>query len=178
MKPLVIVLAVTAALVLAACGGDDDGDTTTVTTQESAESPAEQAHAKEQFISEADEICTDYRAQLDPIDKEFDEVRNAPPSVANDRAGAELLDQAAELSSEEFDELQALTPPPGDEVVLDRYYQAASESMDVVSELAAVLRTPQDGLQEVERLNGELEARSSEAQGLAQGYGFKVCGSG
>jgi len=159
-------LAVLASVAVAAasCGGNGGGTTG-------------EALSKEDFISQADAICTKH-------DNEFaNEIESTFPTVDPTSANTsdedlkkfeEPLRATHDLRSRQVDELRALTPPEGfqgqwDKVLtfLDSSVEALANAADAVGDadreaMAAAFAKGQEG--------------SDEADAIAKAYGFKVCG--
>jgi hypothetical protein len=102
------------------------------------------------------------------------ELKNAPTAEINQK-GAALWNQGAQLGSQEFAALRKLPPPPGDAAVLQSSFDAAQQSIDLLNQISSAIRDLDASM--VETLSGQLDASSAKARGIAQGYGFKVCGS-
>ncbi len=148
---------------LASCGGDSASDDPST----AAESPSAKALSKAQVIERGDTACRDFRRRSDPL---LEGIENLPLGQQADR-----LRRAADLSSETADTLDGLQAPPGDAATIERYVAKAREQLIVLRRAADSLG---DGdTAEARALIDSSEETAAELRGLAQGYGFKVCGS-
>jgi hypothetical protein len=147
------------ALIAAGCGGDDDGDTTTTTTGVTGTTGNAEAPTKQEFIKQADEICTEGSQELTTALSE--ELGTEQPS--DEEIEQFVSDSVVPVLREQFAELRALTPPEGDEEEVDRVFTAAEDAVDELEEDPGLV---------VE--SGSFE----EADRLARNYGFKTCGGG
>jgi hypothetical protein len=140
---VLVMVGVCAALVAAGCGGDD-----------------EEAPTKEEFITQADQICTDGDQQ---INEEAENVFEGQPSKAEQQAFIE--DTVIPETQAQIDGIRDLTPPEGDE-----------------DEITAIVDAADQGIDEIEADPAALTQRGdnplAEASQLASEYGMKACGQG
>jgi hypothetical protein len=157
------------AALVAACGDDDaDEGTETVTVETS---PPAEALSKSEFIEQADAICEDLHGERDPIENQAQEAYER-----NDyEEAADLLEEGVRVSRAAFAEIDALAEPPSDE-------QVVREMLDTNERGLVLIETGLDPLRngDLDRfatLAEEAESIGQRTNGMAQGYGFKVCGA-
>jgi Flp pilus assembly protein TadD len=135
------------ALVIAGCGGDDESSSSTSMT-------------KDEFIAQADAIC---QAGKDALDAAGQQLGQNP---TDEQLRQAITDTVIPTLEGEFDDIEALTPPAGDE-----------------DEVAAIIAAGRSGIDEAKDNPDRLFAAGqdspfADANRLAQDYGLKVCGSG
>ena len=177
-------------LVAAGCGGDDDDSTEAVTVTIPTESakplsngdgddPIELGTAttetakpltKTEYIEQADPICGNLNSQLESLNEEV--LRQL--SGRDFEAAADTVSEAVEVSRSGIRKLEALPKPTGDETVLDQLDEARQQIVAVLMSGEDAIR--QEALVRIGSLPGKLEAADQRADGIATGYGFKVCG--
>jgi hypothetical protein len=168
-RGLAPVLLCAAALVAGCGGGDDDSDSTSSTTpaptSTAAGAPAatdssassDEGLSKEEFIAEADEICTE-------SDKEIQ-------TAVVEKLGA------ATASTEDLTDMIATVYIPGREDQLEQIRALGTPAGDN-GELEEVLSAFDEGIADL-KANPVPEGNSgtlAEAVRLAKRYGFKACG--
>ena len=147
-----LVLALAMSLIAAGCGDDDDdGD------------GGGDAPTKEEFIAEADQVCSDGDAEIEAAAEETFGQSNQPPTPAEQEQFAS--EQVIPNIEEQVDGVDELTPPEGDEDEIQAIVDAANEGLDAGRDDPSLF-TEQAG-----------EDPLAEASRLAQDYGLKVCGS-
>jgi hypothetical protein len=147
-----LVLALATGLVAAGCGDDDDdGD-------------GGDAPTKEEFIAEADQICSDGDAEIEAAAEETFGESDQPPTAAEQEQFA--ADEVIPNIQEQVDGIDELTPPEGDEDQIQAIVDSAQEDLDAGAEDPSLF-TEQGGGEEP----------LAEASRLAQEYGMKACGS-
>ncbi|HEU0318406.1 MAG TPA: hypothetical protein VFR49_13810 [Solirubrobacteraceae bacterium] len=159
-------LAATAGL--AACGGATKA-TSTTTTPASGPVPT-----RAQFITQADAICQEARASLSKLPtKPLIALGDTPKAFA---AAAPLFRQIRSVEQAELGRLQGLRLPAGDNTEVTAYLQEGTQAVLLVGQIAdAFAKGDKVALVAAEK---EGNQRGAVAKGLAQGYGFKVCGHG
>ena len=176
-RALVLILAAFVAGVVSSCGGT----TTTVlkTTPRSQPStitlPAASAAARAQYIAQADRICFSYRDRAVHFQHRLSELAKKPASTQNDRKAATVTHKAAQLLSEVLDRLSKLSRPPGDEDAIRAYFEATRQEIDLVEAEASALQDLDAS--RVKRLNDRVASAIDKVKKIADGYGFRVCGS-
>ena len=156
-----------AALSLASCGGDENGGTTTDTEATEAVTPTTEATiSKEEFIEQADAICTqsgDAQAEAQSVL----ETATGPEDVASAYEGL------AEVFEGVNDEIDSLARPEGDEALIDDLSSTQNEAAALVRELAAAVRAEDQA--EAETIATEFERLRAETGEIVDSYGFEVC---
>lgn len=164
-----LVFLLSATLGLSACGGDTE---TTPRAPEqpappgtSAAAPTTAAPTKGQFIAEGDAVCRDFREATE-------DARSQRPSGYDQLAEqvAEIR-RAAESAMERF---RSLTPPPGDEEIVERYSASIEDSLAIFRRLEAAAKKQDTA--KIKTYTDDLLELAKGQRELAQGYGFKVCG--
>ncbi len=160
-------LAATAGL--AACGGATKATSTTTTPTASGPVPT-----RAQFIAQADAICQAARASLSTLPtKSLIALGDTPKAFA---AAAPLFRQIRSVEQAELGRLQGLRLPAGDNTEVTAYLQEGTQAVLLVGQIAdAFAKGDKVALVAAEK---EGNRRGAVAKGLAQGYGFKVCGHG
>lgn len=147
-----LVLVLATGLIAAGCGDDDDdGD-------DGGDAPT-----KEEFIAEADQICSDGDAEIEAAAEETFGQSDRPPTPEEQEAFAS--ETVIPNIEEQVNGVDELTPPEGDEDEIQAIVDAANEGLDAGRDDPSVF-TEQGG-----------EDPLAEASGLAQDYGLKACGS-
>jgi hypothetical protein len=133
-----------ASLALAACGGGDEG------------------LSREEFLSEADSICTEYDQRVDEIEE--------PQSIDDVERYA---DEAKPVIEDGMAELRALEPPDELEQQWDDYMASSEESVEYLDELReAGAAGDQARIQEIAQ---EVSEKNEEADRLARDIGLEDC---
>ena len=70
--------------------------------------------------------------------------------------------------------MRALTPPKGDEAVVDRYLDTIARQKGRIGPLVEALEA--EDISSIEVLVAELSQGNQRARRLARGYGFRECG--
>lgn len=155
---------------LAGCGSTDNSQSESQQPQSTlGEATATQTPAgptKDEFIAQADQVCADFREATK-------EVAEATPSDYD-----ELEEQAQEIiqmTQATLAEFRALTPPAGDDEIMRRYTSSVEESITLLKRLREAAQE-EDAIK-VDTYADDLRGLSQRQRGLAQGYGFKVCGT-
>jgi hypothetical protein len=167
MRRAALAAAATASVVVAGCGGGG-GKSATGTRQSTQTSTARgPALSRAEFIAQGDRLCQSYRAQVRAIPNP-----SASPSVSETLTYLRAL---AIATSRLLTQFRALTPPTGDEAVVNNYLNAMGGQIQLTTRAADALTNgnataAQADLQALQQAGPRVRA-------LAQGYGFKVCGS-
>lgn len=157
---------VAATFVLAGCG-DSSGAPTTTAADQAADSPTRQ-----EFIRQADKLCGEYDRRTAPFDEDYADARRSGDTAK----AADAIEGVTHAATDHLAKLRALEPPPDDRVPIGKYLDVAAEQIGLGRRLADAIRGG-DGTR-AEALADELRRGGERAEGLAQGYGFKECGSG
>lgn len=132
------------ALIAAGCGGDDEGEALT----------------KEEFITQADEICAAGDEEITATaDEQFGELEEEPPVEEQE---AFLTDVVAPNYEDQLAQIRELNPPEEDAEQVD-------ELLSALEDLIAQLRDEPSAVLEA--------TEAPEASTLAQEYGLQNCGS-
>jgi hypothetical protein len=137
--------------VVAGCGDDEGGETIT----------------KEEWLSSAEAICADMRAQEDEIPE---------PQTVEEMADA--LDRVEEISSEGIEELEALSAPEGDEEIVDEIvasFEALTAAGVAFGDAVAEAGSLDEMTPEVEAAFRDLELAQQQAEETAADYGLTGC---
>lgn len=145
------------------CGGDD------ASSDGSSDTPsADKRPTKAEFIERADAICTKYRKRTDKLGEDGDS-----PSSAKEQA--KVVRQLADEADSTLKEFEDLELPPGDNAPIEQYKELAREQIELVRRAGEAL---DDGkVQRATTLINSGDETAGRLRGIAQGYGFKVCGS-
>jgi hypothetical protein len=159
-------------LVAAGCGG---GGSSSVETS-SGHPPESAETVKAAFIAQADALCTDDHAKSAPIRAEIEKIEASgnPESPPNEARLGELLKQAIGAAEVEVEAIRELETPPADQATIGKMLDAAGEGSGLGRKTATALEEG-DEARFVE-LAQEDEAINNRVRGIAEGYGFKVCG--
>lgn len=146
-----------ASFALAACGSDDGAG--------SDESQGGVV-SKEDFVSAADEICSDSAdAQA--------ETQSALESATNGEEAAAAYDGLADVAQGVNDEINAIGRPEGDEALIDDLAAKQDELVASVRSLADAVRA--DDEQAAGEVAAEFDALAAETGTISEDYGFEVC---
>ncbi len=158
--PMLVVVLGFALFLLSGCGEREDSTTTASETGGTM--------TKAEVIAQGDAACTQSKRKAKPLVNRF----LSSPDLG-ERAG--ILRQLASAAEPTVQLLATLRPPPDGRQALDDYVLLASEQIVVVRRAA-------DRLVEGDRASARALLASAleegaKLQGVARGYGFKVCGS-
>jgi len=156
-----------AALGVAGCGGSSSPSTQATST------PAA-APTKAAFILQADAICKAHKTQEAPLESQLGALSNESDATA-ESTGPPLMNKLATMAQSDLAQLQALPEPTGDQAVLTSAWNAQAKTIADLQNAAAAL-----GNADLQGFQSDIAAgntASAAASGIAQGYGFKVCGS-
>lgn len=149
-----IVAAAAIALAGIGCGGGDEESTM-------AEAEAEQALTKEEFITQADQICADGDAELEQAFNELDP--DIQPS--DEEATTFITDTVLPNLHGQADAIGELPAPEGDEEQVDEIVTALNSAIDEAeADPTGAITGGKDTFAEVNT--------------LAQDYGLTKCGNG
>jgi hypothetical protein len=162
------------ALVASSCGGS--GGSAAKSTASTAATVGAPPPAKAQFIAQADAVCREARASLAQFQSQtraLTALGDTPKAFA---LAAVLFRRVQALEQGELSRLRALPLPAGDTSAVTNYLDQGAKSVALIGTLAdAFAKGDRTAIANVERDGARLSAT---AKGLAQGYGFKVCGNG
>jgi hypothetical protein len=178
---LVILVVMLSGIGLTACGGDDNGETTTETAtaqggDETTSATEPGSDSKAEFIEQADAICQSYEPDQRDLELRITAWQETVSAESlNLQEGADLIHESADLVEDEASELNQLRPPPGDEQIFDRYLSLAEEASTILRQTADDLEA--GNLADADALIDDGRSVADRAKGIAQGYGFEVCGA-
>lgn len=155
---LVGVVCVAALPALSACGGGS--------SQPSGSSAKGGPTTHDEIVRRGDAICQRYRASARSLHK---------PSVASGADLGAFLNKLADVAEPAAHEMSALTPGPSDRVAFTKYTTGLNTQVQLIRRSA---REFSSGSSQA----GQTDLRAAEqagpeVKGLAQGFGFHVCGS-
>lgn len=170
MRCLTALILVLLSFSIAACGDDDDDDGggSAATTGQSS------GVSKEDFIEQGDEICGEGNEEFAEINERLDAISVGSASEQLAEAGP-ILREGAELVDQRLAEFRALTPPPADEDTIDEYLDLVEDQRRYLEQMADAAAA--GDVQEFQQTTERLQQAAEERQGIAQGYGFEVCGA-
>lgn len=160
---LIVVAGVCAVALIAGCGGGDSDEGAAPSSK-----TTEKRISKAEYIQRGDDLCREFRKTSDPVERQIRET-----SDPSEQAG--LLRRVADAFDRALKGFDALPKPRGDEDVLTRYLDTARENVVLVRRAADDL--DEGKADEATSLLQNAVDASNKAEGIAQGYGFKVCGS-
>lgn len=120
------------------------------------------ALSKDEFIEQADEICED-------IDQQIAELGEPE----NREAFEELVDEGTEITADGLERLRALEPPAEDRDQINRMLDKIEEAVELLPEIQVALEDRD--VEALQTLQSEVQAAASEAQTIAEDYGFEQC---
>jgi hypothetical protein len=172
-RRLVVTGAVALSLIaLVSCGSST---TVTVTTTKTTAPPA---LTKEEFIAKADAICKELNANT-AARNEVDAAQTALQANETPATRARLATAMRTYATEQrvaLDKFRVLEPPPADRATIFRYEDGLSHGLLLFESLASAIEKNEVSRARV--LYDEAESNVNRQRGLAQGYGFKECGTG
>lgn len=174
-----VALAVPAVLLLlafAGCGGGGSDSSPSTTTQtETVTVESGQPLSKADFIARADAICSAAKEEVDGLDGEIQELSDSASSSSDLAKLAGLFRKAADSTQGEVDQIRDLEPPSADQEIINQMLSTVDAEISQINEAAdAVENSDED---ELNVLGTQIKTTAAKAKGIAQGYGFKVCGS-
>ena len=163
--------AVLVALFLAGCaGGGEEAETT------AAPAGTTEAQTRDEYIAQADAICTDVQADAAELRRQAQELQ----AQSRELPEAEFLERAASFWGEQIRVIESfrgrlaeLEPPPGDEEQVGQFVESIDDGMAIAREIQATLEGGSDVAASTVEEYGQTVARGN---ALAQDYGFEVCG--
>ena len=149
-------------LLLAGCGGGDDesGEATTATGPVATTLPAQS-----EWAQKADAICVSYQAQIDSL-----------PIPETREAIVTTLNNTITLGRNELRALEALTPPPGQRVLVEQFLVQLRRALAAAASLARAAATDDTQAQTEALSEGELAGLAGHR--LAGQLGLTSCGAG
>lgn len=120
--------------------------------------------SKEDFVAAADEACRE-------ADERIDEV--GQPRV--DEGILEYVQQAEEISADLVADLEELEPPEADRAEVQEMIDGFERATGLLKPLAQA--TIDRDVEELEKLQQEMQQVTDDVTELAESYGFEVCGA-
>jgi hypothetical protein len=154
------------AVAIAGCGG---GGSETVTQTQTSAAPL----TKAEFITQGDAICARYNGIADAANSKLAELGSIDTQEQGDKV-AEILRNGVDELTPQLQAIQGLRPPPQDAQVIGSYFTTSSAQLGTLSDLADAYE--QLDAEQIQSLSSRIEQDKAKAHGIAQGYGFKVCG--
>jgi hypothetical protein len=128
------------------------------------------------FIARADTICRTLKSQQAPLEARVHTLNGSSEnSQSNYKELASLLHQSVRFARSADAKLQALAAPPGDGATIEKLLAGYSEEAKYATSFADALTREERGAWEA--AEKALARTLALDRGLAQGYGFKVCGT-
>ena len=149
IRTLAILAALAALVVVAGCGGGSDSSTT------SAAAPL----TMDEFISQADQICSDGDAAISAAQPDF-----GPSGPSADDLNAFVTDTLVPNLQDQHDQIAALGVPAGDEETISALLDKLQTAIDAVQSDPSSIATSQTTFDDVNQ--------------AASDYGLKKCGGG
>jgi hypothetical protein len=174
--PLSCIAVVLCAAAVAGCGSGQTGTTAaTLTRASSTPAPAVPATpTKAQFIAHADAICARTNAKLKPVQQHLSALaRQSESAIESD--GPAAFRQGAAITREGIAQLQALPTPTGDAATVQKIITALDDEAADIDNIAAATAHGEDSA--IEAAKRAEQTTKATYDGLAQGYGLKVCGA-
>lgn|GEM_PF-1016012 len=142
------------ALLLAGCGGGSGEDL-----------------SKSDYIAKADAVCAKYSTKSASLENQFNQALKGSDLEA---AAQDFEDQAADVTAM-LDELETLTAPAADQATVDQIIALGRKRVDVAEQAADAIAS---GDKETMIASGKkASVLAGEYFELADGFGFKACGS-
>lgn len=113
---------------------------------------------------------------MDRFEKEAEEVTAEGESPKAIVEVADLIRKVQPVLETESSELTELEPPGADAAIIDQLFTSVEEQAEQSGELADALEAGENS--KAAEIEKEDEQANTKNRGIAQGYGFKVCGSG
>lgn len=158
------------ALVATGCGDSSSTAATQMVTVGHSEELT-----KAEWITEADAICTEANEEADPMQDEANALSEAPETASTLQKLGEILKRGIPSITKETAALRELEPPAVDEQIVQKMIGTVEANVTLGNSMADALES--NDLERFEALNEQAEENTTKSQGLAQGYGLKVCGA-
>ncbi len=146
---------------VSACGDEDRGST---------------PNAKSEFIRQAARVCQEVRRRDAPLRNQLVSLaRPGTPTARYLARGGRIQVRRTRLTASLAKQLRELEAPAGDRLGLERYLAGLEQVAALQARLADAA-----GVGDRERydaLTEELNPIAYRTAGIAQGYGFRICGS-
>jgi hypothetical protein len=158
------------AALLTGCGSSSSSTTTPATSPPAGR----QAVTRAQFIAQADALCQTAQNELAPLKARIESLSSSSETATALRQAAALLRQSILITRATQKKLEALARPPADTATIEKMLTGMGEETTYKKDAAdAVTKHEPEQFAAVKKL--DVKAKSFD-EGLAQGYGLKVCG--
>lgn len=165
-----MVMASAVCLLFTGCGSQGGGSSTaTVTVQ------ADRPPTKAEFIEQVDAICAQRNPEVQALGERASNVADAADSSSDLGEVADIYREASSIVETGDEELRALTPPAADTAIYNAYLRSFESQLAQVEALADAVDAADT--EKMEEVAEELETTDAASDGIAKGYGFKVCGA-
>ena len=151
LRTLAILAALAALVVVAGCGGGDDSSSSSTT--------AAAALTKDEFITQADQICSDGDAAIQAAQPDF-----GASGPSEDDINAFVTDTLVPNLQSQHDAIAALGVPTGDEDTISSLLDQLQSAIDGIKADPSSVASGQDTFADVNK--------------AAADYGLKKCGGG
>lgn len=169
MKYRLGLIAVACAVTATGCGGSGTKATSTPSSAASS--------TRAGYIAAGDKVCAEVNSSLkdlqgqanvmvDKVDKGSATLDELEP----------VLRKAYEVSRDGQTRFAAIAPPAGDREVIDKLNEAYEQQVALLGREADAAR--RNDIDALTSLKDETQRATDRSHALAQGYGFKVCGTG
>ncbi|MDP8943770.1 MAG: hypothetical protein M3N16_06605 [Actinomycetota bacterium] len=157
MRARAIAAAVVAIVAVAGCGEDKP--------------------TKAEYIAQVDRICKRAKPAERRLSREFAGIRQAGGARAKRRRLQSTLDEAVRTETDILNEVKAVERPEGAAgEQAQRFIRSNEQDIAILRRLSSALK--QNSAPAFTQALQQISARRGTTKGIAQGYGFKVCGSG
>ena len=161
------------SLLVAGCGGGSDSSSTETQTVTVA---GTQALSKDELIQQGDAICKSAREKIDGLNAEIQEISKTASNSGDDlNQLADLYREGAATTQGEADQIRQLKPPAADQEIISQMLSAVDAGVGQLNEAADAVEA--DNTDQMSVVGSQLKTTAAKTKGIAQGYGFKVCGS-
>lgn len=163
---LLSVLALLASGLLFGCADDGAQEASTPTGTTQSEAQASERLTRAEFIEAGDAICQGYDAARRPYEKD-------PEGYAE---LIEQVDVTVRLAEGKVRRLEALNPPGDGRIFIDQYLGLVQQQLALLQQLREAAED--EDQDEIRTYTQDLNDLELATRGLAQGFGFKECGTG
>jgi hypothetical protein len=172
----VAVAVITVGIVGAVAAGCGGSSTTTTQPQTVANEQQGSAPTKAAYIKEVDAICAGYRPQGQGLALEIQKI-GQPQTNAQLHNLADLYRQAADVAKAEGQQIRSVTPPTGDESIINKWISTRDTGISLLRDFAGAVDAKGTNGSQLRTLAKEVSSNTDKSKAIAQGYGFTVCGS-
>ena len=126
--------------------------------------------SKEEYVSQADAICSDSNAALEKMAENASGLRDASSQEEALTAARDLFGDAKKKAQPYYEKLADLEPPSEIEADANRYVDSVKDSIDVIDE-ASKVKT----VEELNSVGQKIDGITAKQDDLAKKLGFKEC---